>query len=602
MCRPKGARREAPAARTAILNSRPLYRSPAPSLGAHELPSTGRSVRFGWVFVALLVVLAARSARAQHPLITLPLDDPAYEQLGLLERAGCSAGRPSAFRPYFVEDVRSALRGATGDPACPALVLDALQERFGVRPPAPKAIDTLAPVPAYPIDSSSASTSRIEPTDSSSGLTAGAMLTLRGTALSGGEFHPLWRDLRPTDEGDPPLVAIARGRLRYSGGPRFVAVSELYAQSDRRNDPSVRAKTLRRSSGFLDVGETYLNGRLGPVVASLGRSQEAWLGEGRESLVLSAHGPLLDRVMLAGRWRTVQARAIAAMLDPVTLTEAQDNLAIGTGPARFTRALVGHALTWAPVRAVELTLGETMLFARRGSVLDLGYLNPLAPLIVVQNDTGRTDSAARDNLMVFGGARFIVGPVTLESELLVDDIQVDAADRQRTTNQLGWRFRGTMVLPTLLPTVATLRYRRLDGFTYSRNFYSDVYQYYGAPLGSELGPDADRLDAELEHWPNGVLQLAAGVSLWRHGATRIDRRPAEGPNFTTEFGFPSIRLDRPAVQRAWIWHLTARLLTGHLPLLASVEAANITNLNNQPSAAASYVRVVLQGSYAIRFP
>jgi len=434
------------------------------------------------------------------------------------------------------------------------------------------------------------------------GLSWGAEGTLGLTAMQR-EFRPLWRDVRPDSEGDPVARAVGRFRLRWSGGPKFLAVAEAYGESNRRNDPTVRAKTLRRSSAVLDVGESYLNGQLGPIILSFGRADEAWLGGGgpRESLVLSAQGPAIDRFLLYGRWSKVQFRALVGQLDDVLLTESLDSLAIGTGNVRFQRAVFAHALTWTPVPSIELNFGETLLSARRGNPLDLAYANPVMPLIVVQNDTGRTFSVGHDNLVLFGAARFQFGPAQLLGELLVDDIQVDAADQQRTENQLGYALSGSFALPTLQPTIAQVGYRHLNTFTYMRPFYSETYQFYNAPLGSELGPDADQVDGSVEYWPNGLLQLRGGVSLWRHGATRLDRRPSESA-IDRDVGFPSTRPNRPVVQRAVVWSLSARLLSGTFPITASFEAANISNLNNRPSPAALYLRTVLLGTYALHFP
>ena len=67
------------------------------------------SARYGALLsVAALLTVASR-AEAQHPLATLPFDDPAYEVLDGLVRTGCSPARVSVFRPYFVRDVRTAL-------------------------------------------------------------------------------------------------------------------------------------------------------------------------------------------------------------------------------------------------------------------------------------------------------------------------------------------------------------------------------------------------------------------------------------------------------------------------------------------------------------
>ncbi|HVP70344.1 MAG TPA: hypothetical protein VMS45_03405, partial [Gemmatimonadaceae bacterium] len=53
--------------------------------------------------IAALSVLAAGAtlAAAQHPLVTLPLSDPAYIQLDALVRQGCVAARLSPYRPYM---------------------------------------------------------------------------------------------------------------------------------------------------------------------------------------------------------------------------------------------------------------------------------------------------------------------------------------------------------------------------------------------------------------------------------------------------------------------------------------------------------------------
>lgn len=559
---------------------------------------------------------APRSARAQHPLLSLPLDDPAYQQLDALDRSGCRVARIGAMRPLFVRDVRRAVAAATRDPSCAPLLVDALQRRFLPDTAAPRdssrallgdtariALDSLARVDSLRRALALSSAGGMDSIGARPGLDAGGMLTLSATALSDSEFRPLWRDFVSQDSGTPPLVATVRGRLRYSAGPRFLAVSEVYVESSRRNDWTARAKTLRRSTGIMDVGESYLTGQLGPIVLSFGRSADAWLGDGRESIALSANHPLMDRLLVTGRWAHVEARAIVGVLDDDVLDETQDSLAIGEGSIRLHRGFVAHALTWMPVSALELTVGETMLFTRRGLPLDFAYYNPLVPYVVAQNDTARAGAEGRDNVLLFGGVRGRIGPAVLEGELIVDDIQVDARDASRTQSQLGYRLRATAPLPLDQPTIASLEYRRLDSFTYSRGFYSEAYQYYGAPLGSELGPDADMLSGELTRWPNGLVQLSVGASLWRHGATRLDRRPSESPNFQAGRPFPSTRpLVRPEVQQGVIWNGGARLATGRLPITAQVELARISSVNNQPVPAALYVRLNIVGSYALKYP
>ncbi|MDB4907310.1 MAG: hypothetical protein JWO05_2094 [Gemmatimonadetes bacterium] len=542
----------------------------------------------------VLVSGAARLAGAQHPLSTLPLDDPAYRALGALERLGCAPARVSAFRPYFVGDVRAALTAMRADSSCDARVVAPLAARFFAAE-----VRVLAPIRDSLLERPD---TQLLVSPDSPRLAAGGVLDVAFTGLTKGEYRPLWRDVRADSLGDPALRAILRGRGTWSAGPRFVATSELWLESDRRNDPLVRSKKLRDSGGFLDVSEAYMNGRLGPVVASFGRSSEAWLGEGRESLVLSAWGPSMDRLSLSARWSKVEARALVSLLDDVVLDEALDSLAKGTGSVRLHRAFVAHALAWRPVPRLEINVGETMLFTRRGAPVDFAYFNPLNPLVVVQNDTGRTGTEGRDNVVIFGGARAWIGRATVDGQLIVDDVQVDSKDAANTAHQLGWSLAAAAPIPITMPASVRVSYRRIGSFTYSRGFYSEAYQSYGVPLGSELGPDASVADVNVEAWPTSTLQLSAGAGRWLHGATRIERRPSESPNFHAGESFPSTRAGRPAVQRAVTWNLGAQLTNQWFPIMARVEFARISNVNNQPSTAALYVRTVVGARYAIRTP
>ncbi|HEX6534971.1 MAG TPA: capsule assembly Wzi family protein [Gemmatimonadaceae bacterium] len=526
-----------------------------------------------------LVAGSARAARAQqHPLVTLPLDDPAYVQLDALVDMGCGAARVSAFRPYMVKDVRHAI-GAASAPgaarACGGAILAALRERFAAAP-----------------DSA--------PRD---GFTAGAEATLRATGLSGGEFRPLWRDIRGTGAGDPAAVGIARARLSWSGGPDIVAVSEAYAETDRRNDPTVRAKQLRRTSGVIDFSEAYLAGRVGRLVVSAGRVRDAWLGAGDESIVLSANGPALDRIALAAQWTHFEFRAFVGSVDDVVLTPGVDGYADSLGARRYHRMMAGHALTWRPSSRLELTLGETGLFPRQGGGMDLAAANPFMVFQVTQNDQGRnTDPAANANLTAFGSLRASAGRASLQGDLLIDDIQIDARDRKRFPDLLAWNVRASVALPVARPAALGAEYRRVGSFTYLETYYTDTWQHYGEPVGSELGPDADMARLFGEVWPSGRLRLSAGVARWRRGANRIGERPVPSRADHAGDPFPDTTTARPAVQRAWLGDAGIEWMHPVFPVRLTVEGARVTNAGNVVAPARTLARVQLVASWRFRYP
>jgi hypothetical protein len=264
---------------------------------------------------SLALAAAAASARAQHDLVTLPLDDPAYEQLAALSRAGCVWGRPSPFRPYLVGDVRKALRESTDHAQCAGPVRQALVTRFQT-------------------DGETGGTGRADSV-SGTGLSLGGVIEGRATAVGEREFRPLFAGVRADSLGDPAFVAGVRGRAAWDGGPNVAAVLEGYAQTDRQNDPTIRGRRFRNRDASVGLREAYITAKIGPLTALLGRGDEAWLGEGRESLALSAVGAPMDRLALRAAWSRFEARGIFASIDDVVLTDA-DGLATGTPPSGCT--------------------------------------------------------------------------------------------------------------------------------------------------------------------------------------------------------------------------------------------------------------------------
>jgi Capsule assembly protein Wzi len=540
-------------------------------------------VRAGLAGLGLAIVAAAlaapRPASAQFGLVAVPMTDPAYDQLATLERMGCAAAHVSSFRPYDVRQVRGALIRAQRQSECQGPILDDLVKRF-----------------------------RMTPRDADAGLRGGASATVQATHLTRGEFLPLWNNVGPTSEGTPSLVATVHGRLSYGDGidDHVAVVSDGYFESNARNDPSDRARNFRSTKSVFDFSEAYVNARAGPVTFSLGREQEAWLGEGAESLILSANGPAYDRLAVSFQTEHFEGRTVFGALDDVTLTAQQDSFNGTIQPQRYYRYIAAHAFTWRPSRAIEATIGETALLSRGSDVIDLYFVNPFVPYIVTQNDTGRTGEDARDNLTSFADVRARAGPVTFDGTLLVDDIQIDAKSRATTPDQLGWQLSASSPINVKLPwtlnalTVNAL-YERVDSYTYMREYYDEVYQHYNVPLGSVLGPDADFFRAGAEVYLGGWLRISAGGGPWRHGDNRIFDRPGREATGHADASFPTSGPGSP-VQTAMLADLSVQCLKVWLPITLRVDAADIKNVNNTPSPAALYTQTQLIATYAFRYP
>lgn len=560
-------------------------------------------MRFRSRLVALALAASPfASASAQHDLFTLPIADPAYRQFDGLSRTGCVAARVSPYRPYLLSSVRRALAVAVREDQCHGGILDELVRRFrpdtASPPPVPEP-GAVPPVGPVMLEDIAERPEEEEPT----GLGVGAEAGVRLTSLSRGTIRPLWLDAREIGEGDPSAVGFGRLRVTWDGGDRVAAVAEATAQTHGRNDPLIRARSFRTTSGVFDFTEAYANARLGRVVLSFGRAREAWLGEGEESTVLAAHGPPLDRFLVTARWSRLEIRAIFASIDDVVLSVGEDSLVPGTPDQRLHRMLAGHAFTIRPTRGWELTLGETALLSRRGGGVDLAFANPLMLYLVTEHDTAYAGgSASGNNLTVFGSTRLQRGRFTAEAELVVDDIQIDAADRANIPHQLAWRLSGVMGISAPWPASIGAEYRRADSYAYMRRYYSEVYHQYGRPLGTELGPDANLARVSAEVWPRGRLRFAGGAGRWNRGALRLTQRPAQAAFGHAGEPYPSVSEGRPAVQEAWLGDASVEWLDTRLPVRLTVELASIDNVNNQPGESGNFLRAHLVASYRFRYP
>jgi capsule assembly protein Wzi len=513
-------------------------------------------------------------AHAQFGLITLPLNDPAYTQLAALERLGCAAARVSPNRPYQVGAIRSALEAARTQRECVGPLLAALRARF-----APIARDTL---PA---------------------LRAGGEATVRATGLSDGVIRPLWENVRPTGDGTPPLVGELEPRVTWDDGHHVAVVVSGFVETSGRNDPTLPADEGEHDRVAANLDETYLTAGAGAFSVVLGRGSEAWLGSGNDSYALSANGPPMDRLAIGFRTAHFEGRSYAGLLNDVTLDSAQDGLAAGIQPLHFYRWLFAHQITWRPDRILEMTVGETSVSSRGNRAPDLLYLNPFVPYLIIQHDSGRVGDDARDNLIDYFAIRSRAGPVTLDAELYVDDIQIDAADRAKTPDQLGWRLVADTPVP-IIPTVpidAEVEYQRSDSYLYMRRFYNEVQQFWNEPIGSDLGPDADYLRLGAEAFPLGALRIAGDIGRWRRGLLRIDTRPAAAPENAGNPPFPTNDPGHP-VQTAYLGDLSAQWLTRILPITLSFSLARVTNVNNLPTPAQYYAQTQLSMTYAFRYP
>lgn len=527
-----------------------------------------------WTALAAVLVAGAIAARAQHPMVKLPLDDPAYVQLDGLVRQGCVAARLSPYRPYLVLAVRQALVAAHKEENCAGAILETLTARF------------------------TADTAFVHDT-AGSRLRFGASASLIGTGLSGGVIQPMWLDARPTDSGPQPVIFLGKARVTFNGGPNFAAMTELFGQTGVRDDPTIREDPLRHGKGVIGVKEAYFSGRAGPVFLFFGREPVAWHGEGTQSLDLSAAGPPLDHFSVGLRLSSWEFESFVGQLNNVMLTPALDSV-----PQNQTwyRTLYGHSFTFWPSRAVELTLGETALLPRTSSGLDWSYLNPIMPYQLSQHDSSQSGQGDA-NLTAYLGVRSTLGRATLNGQLLIDDYQLDQSSGSTYPNQLAWTLGATYPLRLATAASIAINWQHIQSFTYiGQETYAKVYQSFDAPLGSNLGPDAQMVTGALEVFTSARLRFAGTIGWWERGAERLGQRPVVNRAGHAGDPYPDTTALRPKVQTSAIAGLTAQWLDATWPISLEIGDARIDNINNQPTDSKNYFMVRLTASWRFQYP
>jgi hypothetical protein len=274
--------------------------------------------------------------------------------------------------------------------------------------------------------------------------------------------------------------------------------------------PSYHMGTEKGRHFYVDRG--YLEARRGSLGLSIGRIPQRW-GPGRfTSLLLSDNPPALDMI----RFRWWQPSCVVSFNGFTASIDSDSGI-----------YLTAHRLDYRPSARLRLGLSEAVLFESEG--LDLAYMNPIIPYYPVQWNERDDDNA-------FVCLDFTTVPLdgfAAWGELLVDDFQYQ--EEYHRPNKLGLTLGAGFADPGS-PVDATLEYTRIDRYVYSQKLARNYYLHDGRIIGSELGPDADRM----------TLSLVSPV-LWPLSAElrASHRRSGEGtvyegyPDSVTAGPFPS---------------------------------------------------------------
>jgi hypothetical protein len=241
---------------------------------------------------------------------------------------------------------------------------------------------------------------------------------------------------------------------------------------------------------YVDWG--YLRWSNETVSLGFGRIPQRW-GPGRfTQLLISDNSPPLDMLQVQfSLWNTLKFTGFTSTIDSDSGTY-----------------LTAHRLDISPMNNLRIGLSESILFKSEG--LDFAYMNPVIPWYPVQWNERIDDNA----FMAIDVSWKPFRCIETYGELLIDDIQYEnTGDRP---NKLGWTLGFSSCIRSLNLGMV-LEYTRIDRYVYSQRRVCNYYLHHGEIIGSELGPDADRVTLSLgteAAWP---LLAEITVDHTRHG-------------------------------------------------------------------------------------
>ena len=215
------------------------------------------------------------------------------------------------------------------------------------------------------------------------------------------------------------------------------------------------------------------------------------------------------------------------------------------GPFRFTsftaplrsnyghKFISGHRLEISVWDRICLGFHETVLADR----LELAYLNPFTiyTMALPLAEYGSGPGYSADNLLLGGDASIKILPnIQLYGEFMVDDFQPHLGFKslRNWDSKYGILMGIYYVNPFELPdTDFRIEYAFVNQYAYTHENHVTAYTSRGRCIGHEIGPDADDIFLNLNHWLTDYLQASLTYELERQGEGDVNKpHPSDAPD------------------------------------------------------------------------
>jgi len=253
-------------------------------------------------------------------------------------------------------------------------------------------------------------------------------------------------------------------------------------------DPETGETVTRAgSSAFKDQAMAAAYFRTKWARFEIGRNQLSWGASSGAQLGLARQNTPVDLMRLQLNWRLFQFTYVHAHLR-----------------AAQRRYFAGHRLDVALGKTARIGVYEGVIYAGRD--MEFEYLNPLMPYHIAEHQLGDRDN----NVLGIDFSFYSRRDAKIYGEIFIDDLSLEYPIGAYWGNKLAYFFGAALARPLgWRDADVRLEYTRVDPFVYTHQDSFNVYTHSGESLGSQLGPNADRVRFALAYQPHRDVRLTS---------------------------------------------------------------------------------------------
>lgn len=305
-------------------------------------------------------------------------------------------------------------------------------------------------------------------------------------------------------------------------GPRTGFVNLIYDEAH---------KNLNFSEYKANIGYSWKNGAV-----NIGQDYMLW-GYGQNGrLVLSDKAPISPYIRIDYqplKWLSFNYAHFwlnSKVVDSNSTYSFNNTVYGGTRTTYVPKFFATHSVTITPIKGVDLSLGESIVYADK---LNMAYLLPLMFFKAADNNLSNYNILAGSNGQFFFQLSLKNRPKNthLYTTLFIDEIRVgEIFNANKSRNQIGYNV-GASVTDLFLPYLTGYaEYTKVFPSVYNNLNPALSYTSYGSYMGDWMGNNFDRLLFGVKYTPIAKLKLDAHFQLSRKGAeTSIEQQYLDSP-------------------------------------------------------------------------